>query len=48
MQHERMLQGNARIIVIHPFVFGFSNNKYGQKSIDIRPCTRYNVCNLSM
>ncbi len=22
MQHERMRQGNARIIVIHPFVFG--------------------------
>ena len=21
-QHERMRQGNARIIVIHPFVFG--------------------------
>ena len=46
MQHERMRQGNARIIEIHPFVFGFSNNKYGQKSIDIRPCTRYNICNL--
>ena len=22
IQHERMRQGNARIIVIHPFVFG--------------------------
>ena len=22
IQHERMCQGNARIIVIHPFVFG--------------------------
>ena len=22
IQHERMLQGNARIIVIHTFVFG--------------------------
>ena len=22
IQHERMHQGNARIIVIHPFVFG--------------------------
>lgn len=22
MQHERMRQGNARIIEIHPFVFG--------------------------
>ena len=24
IQHERMRQGNARIIVIHPFVFGVS------------------------
>ena len=24
IQHERMRQGNARIIVIHPFVFGLS------------------------
>ena len=24
IQHERMCQGNARIIVIHPFVFGLS------------------------
>ena len=22
IQHERMRQGNARIIVIHPFIFG--------------------------
>ena len=22
IQHERMRQGNARIIVVHPFVFG--------------------------
>ena len=24
IQYERMRQGNARIIVIHPFVFGLS------------------------
>ena len=24
IQHEMMRQGNARIIVIHPFVFGLS------------------------
>ena len=35
-----------RFFLYRRLVFKNTDVKYGQKPIDIRPCTRYNICNL--